>query len=71
MADALPPPVRQVQEQPSPRWPWILGGLVGGFFLLAAGLGLGWYLFYRPIACRRPVAGAPAPPRRPVPMPRR
>jgi serine protease Do len=31
------------------RWPLILGGLLGGFLLVGAGLGLGWYLFYRPI----------------------
>src|SRR5471032_636559 len=31
------------------RWPLILGGLLGGFLLLGVGLGLGWYLFYRPI----------------------
>src|SRR5216684_9278339 len=37
------------QEPLKPRWPLILGGLVGGFLLLAVGLGLGWYLFYRPI----------------------
>ena len=27
----------------------ILGALVGGFLLIAVGLALGWYLFYRPI----------------------
>mgnify|MGYP006375767289 CR=1 FL=1 len=46
MADALPPPDRQSQEQSSPRWPWIMGGLLGGFFLLAAGLGLGVLAFF-------------------------
>ncbi|TAJ91302.1 MAG: hypothetical protein EPO10_11175 [Reyranella sp.] len=65
MADALPPPERQVQEQPAPRWPWIMGGLVGGFFLLAAGLGLGWYLFYRPIV--NVAVQLPAPPAPPAP----
>ncbi|MBX9639814.1 hypothetical protein [Reyranella aquatilis] len=55
----------QTQEQPTPRWPWILGGLVGGFFLLAAGLGLGWYLFYRPIV--NVAVQLPAPPAPPAP----
>ena len=40
---------RPIQEQPRPRWPLILGSIVGGFLLVAVGLGLGWYLFYRPI----------------------
>ncbi|MBV8409141.1 MAG: hypothetical protein JOY64_16040 [Alphaproteobacteria bacterium] len=31
------------------RWPLILGSVVGGVLLLAAGVALGWYLFYRPI----------------------
>ena len=70
MADALPPPERlippqAVPAQGSPRWPWILGGLVGGFFLLAAGLGLGWYLFYRPIV--NVAVQLPAPPAPPAP----
>jgi len=38
MAD-LPPPDRSIPAQSTPRWPWIMGGLLGGFFLLAAGLG--------------------------------
>src|SRR5882672_12540993 len=54
------------QEPLKPRWPLILGGLVGGFLLLAVGLGLGWYLFYRPIvnvAVQLPAAlPPPAPP---------
>jgi hypothetical protein len=47
------------------RWPWILGGLVGGFLLLAAGLALGWYLFYRPIV--NVAVQLPAPPPPPAP----
>ena len=54
------------QEDSRPRWPMILGGLVGAFLLLGAGLGLGWYLFYRPIvnvAVQLPAAPPPpAPP---------
>jgi serine protease Do len=52
------------QEPSNPRWPLILGGLVGGFLLLAVGLGLGWYLFYRPIvnvAVQLPAAPPAAP----------
>lgn len=55
-----PPP-----ERPAARWPWIMGGLLGGFFLLAAGLGLGWYLFYRPIV--NVAVQLPAPPAPPAP----
>jgi hypothetical protein len=40
----------------------ILGGLVGGFLLLAAGLALGWYLFYRPIVNVAVTLPAPPPP---------
>jgi hypothetical protein len=47
------------------RWPWILGGLIGGFLLLAAGLALGWYLFYRPIV--NVAVQLPAPPPPPAP----
>jgi hypothetical protein len=39
--------------------------LVGGFFLVAAGLGLGWYLFYRPIV--NVAVQLPAPPAPPAP----
>jgi hypothetical protein len=47
------------------RWPLILGGLVGGFLLVGAGLGLGWYLFYRPIV--NVAVQLPAPPPPPAP----
>jgi len=56
---ALPPPPSR------PRWPLILGGLVGGFLLLGAGLALGWYLFYRPIV--NVAVQLPAPPAPPAP----
>jgi serine protease Do len=56
---ALPPP------SPRSRWPLILGGLVGGFLLIGAGLGLGWYLFYRPIV--NVAVQLPAPPAPPAP----
>ena len=59
---------RLAQEQSRPRWPLILGSLVGGFLLVAVGLGLGWYLFYRPIvnvAVQLPAP--PAPPALPGP----
>ena len=52
-------------ERPRPRWPLILGALVGSFLLLAAGLGLGWYLFYRPIV--NVAVQLPAPPPPPAP----
>jgi serine protease Do len=61
MTDTPPLP----PERPRPRWPWILGGLLGGFLLIGAGLGLGWYLFYRPIvnvAVQLPAPPPPAPP---------
>ena len=53
-------PVPQPDTRPTPRWPLILGALFGGFFLLAVGLGLGWYLFYRPIV--NVAVQLPAPP---------
>jgi len=52
-------------ERPRPRWPLILGGLVGGAFLVGAGLGLGWYLFYRPVV--NVAVQLPAPPAPPAP----
>ena len=52
-------------EQQRPRWPLILGSLVGGFLLVAVGLGLGWYLFYRPIV--NVAVQLPAPPAPPAP----
>src|SRR6185295_14725953 len=56
---------RPLQEQPRPRWPLILGSIVGGFLLVAVGLGLGWYLFYRPIV--NIAVQLPAPPAPPAP----
>ena len=58
-------PTPQVDERARPRWPWILGGLVGGFLLVGAGLALGWYLFYRPIV--NVAVQLPAPPPPPAP----
>ena len=57
----LPP----TPERPRSRWPLILGGLLGGFLLVGAGLGLGWYLFYRPIV--NVAVQLPAPPAPPAP----
>ena len=68
MADPNPssaPQPAQQPGQPAARWPWILGGLLGGFFLLAFGLGLGWYLFYRPVV--NVAVQLPAPPAPPLP----
>ena len=62
MADTPPLPPEQ---RPTPRWPLILGGLLGGFLLVAAGLGLGWYLFYRPIV--NVAVQLPPPPPPPAP----
>ena len=55
----------RADERPRPRWPWILGGLLGGFLLVGAGLALGWYLFYRPIV--NVAVQLPAPPPPPAP----
>src|SRR5437016_10813281 len=52
-------------ERPRPRWPWVLGGLLGCFLLMGAGLALGWYLFYRPIV--NVAVQLPAPPPPPAP----
>src|ERR1700748_2443512 len=62
MADT-PPPLPP--ERHAPRSPLILGGLLGGFLLVGAGLGLGWYLFYRPIV--NVAVQLPAPPPPPAP----
>src|SRR3954462_12493800 len=65
MADT-PPPLPP--EQRHPRWPLILGGLLGGFLLVAAGLALGWYIFYRPIVnVAVQLLPPPAPPAPPGP----
>jgi len=56
---------RSPQEESRPRWPLILGSIVGGFLLVAVGLGLGWYLFYRPIV--NVAVQLPAPPAPPAP----
>ena len=59
MSDPVPP------LRPRSRWPLILGGLLSGFLLVGAGLGLGWYLFYRPIV--NVAVQLPAPPPPPAP----
>src|SRR5215207_2964711 len=61
MAENAPSP----EQRSNSRWPLILGGLVGGFLLLAVGLALGWYLFYRPIV--NVAVQLPAPPAPPAP----
>jgi hypothetical protein len=58
-------PTPQPDQSARPRWPLILGALAGSFLLLAAGLGLGWYLFYRPIV--NVAVQLPAPPPPPAP----
>jgi hypothetical protein len=65
MSDPVAQPAPQTDGRPRPRWPWILGGLLGGFLLLGAGLALGWYLFYRPIV--NVAVQLPAPPPPPAP----
>jgi hypothetical protein len=66
MSDPAPQPdASRPEGRPRPRWPLILGALVGSFLLLAAGLGLGWYLFYRPIV--NVAVQLPAPPPPPAP----
>ena len=64
MSDPAPQPPSQ-SEPSRPRWPLILGSLVAGFLLIAVGLGLGWYLFYRPIV--NVAVQLPAPPPPPAP----
>lgn len=62
----LPPPVpTPLVERPRSRWPLILGTLVGSALLVGAGLGLGWYLFYRPVV--NVAVQLPAPPPPPAP----
>jgi hypothetical protein len=67
MVDTPPPvpPSPSQSERPRWRWPLILGALVGGALLVGAGLGLGWYLFYRPIV--NVAVQLPAPPPPPAP----
>jgi serine protease Do len=60
----IPPPANPPQPSVAPRWPLILGALLGGFLLLGAGLALGWYLFYRPIV--NVAVQLPAPPAPPA-----
>jgi serine protease Do len=59
-AVASPPPPA-VEPPASRRGWWIAGGILGAFLLLAIGLLLGWYLFYRPIV-NVTVQPPPAPP---------
>ena len=64
MADNVPTPDPS-SDRVRPRWPLILGTLVGSFLLVAVGLGLGWYLVYRPIV--NVAVQLPAPPAPPAP----
>ena len=64
MADNVPTPDPS-SDRVRPRWPLILGTLVGSFLLVAVGLGLGWYLFDRPIV--NVAVQLPAPPAPPAP----
>jgi serine protease Do len=64
MTDIPPSSVPPAQSSAAPRWPLILGALVGGFLLVGAGLALGWYLFYRPIV--NVAVQLPAPPAPPA-----
>src|SRR6201985_215378 len=54
-------PVAQ-PDRSRPRWPWILGGLLGGFLLLGAGLALGLHLSSRQIVSVAVQLPAPPPP---------
>ena len=65
MSEQTPQPGAAEEGRPRPRWPLILGTLAGSFLLLAVGLGLGWYLFYRPIV--NVAVQLPAPPPPPAP----
>ena len=60
----IPPPANPPQPSVAPKWPLIVGALLGGFLLLGAGLALGWYLFYRPIV--NVAVQLPAPPAPPA-----
>ncbi len=67
MAETDPPtsrPLPVTTTTTSPRWPVIFGTLLGAFLLLGVGLGLGWYLFYRPIV--NVAVQLPAPPAPPA-----
>src|SRR5471030_2011355 len=64
MSDPVLTPPPSLDRQRS-RWPLIMGAMLGGFLLVGAGLGLGWYLFYRPIV--NVAVQLPAPPAPPAP----
>lgn len=59
------PPSDLSTDRPRWRWPLILGTLVGAALLVGVGLGLGWYLFYRPVV--NVAVQLPAPPPPPAP----